>query len=470
MPISFACDCGKQLRVPDEHAGKRARCPECSRVSTIPSADSGADLATVGVSRELSPTAGGAVRRSVAREQRERPAGVPAVNTDELVRKRPIWPFVLAGGAVLLLLVLAGAGAAAWFLVPRTKPQPEPAAEAPPAPKPAPVKKAELPPRANEKAPDIGDLALIPGDAQGFVTMRLAELWQHKSMQESLKQAKEQGQMPFDPVERMREATGLVPTDVERATLVVADAEKEGVWIVGATVRPYDRATVMSKLPDAIEKKYQGKTYHLGKIDKQHDVAVYFVGPRVLVLGPEEGIKRCLDFMKDKQRKGRLDASIQLAATKRMLVAAIAPPEEAVRKVKAKLPNELKGVSVLLDVEVATLSMMVDDSTHINIDATFPNETKAKQGKVALEGLKSLFELLVMPALKKQISDANLPKDKIKEAHDGLDRMTESIAIVQTGRALQVALAVENKPFEGVKMMQPLDVGKKPKGPLGPKR
>ena len=38
MPITFACDCGKQLRVADEYAGKRAKCPECGEVATVPSA------------------------------------------------------------------------------------------------------------------------------------------------------------------------------------------------------------------------------------------------------------------------------------------------------------------------------------------------------------------------------------------------------------------------------------------------
>lgn len=36
MPISFACDCGKQLRVGDEHAGKRAKCPACKNPVSVP--------------------------------------------------------------------------------------------------------------------------------------------------------------------------------------------------------------------------------------------------------------------------------------------------------------------------------------------------------------------------------------------------------------------------------------------------
>ena len=36
MPIAFDCSCGKTLRVPDEHAGRRAKCPACNAVVSVP--------------------------------------------------------------------------------------------------------------------------------------------------------------------------------------------------------------------------------------------------------------------------------------------------------------------------------------------------------------------------------------------------------------------------------------------------
>jgi hypothetical protein len=39
MPITFDCPCGKTLRVPDEHAGRRAKCPACGAVVPIPGPD-----------------------------------------------------------------------------------------------------------------------------------------------------------------------------------------------------------------------------------------------------------------------------------------------------------------------------------------------------------------------------------------------------------------------------------------------
>ncbi len=43
MPIEFVCNgCTNTLRVPDEHAGKHARCPQCSTVNVIPSGNQNA--------------------------------------------------------------------------------------------------------------------------------------------------------------------------------------------------------------------------------------------------------------------------------------------------------------------------------------------------------------------------------------------------------------------------------------------
>lgn len=39
MPITFDCACGKTLRVPDQHAGKRVKCPACNGVATVPAAE-----------------------------------------------------------------------------------------------------------------------------------------------------------------------------------------------------------------------------------------------------------------------------------------------------------------------------------------------------------------------------------------------------------------------------------------------
>jgi len=36
MPITFKCDCGKQLTVRDDLAGKRGKCPACGKILVVP--------------------------------------------------------------------------------------------------------------------------------------------------------------------------------------------------------------------------------------------------------------------------------------------------------------------------------------------------------------------------------------------------------------------------------------------------
>jgi hypothetical protein len=49
MPISFQCGCGRSLRVKDELAGLRVRCPGCSSILAVPKPDVEYDAADVSV-------------------------------------------------------------------------------------------------------------------------------------------------------------------------------------------------------------------------------------------------------------------------------------------------------------------------------------------------------------------------------------------------------------------------------------
>jgi RsiW-degrading membrane proteinase PrsW (M82 family) len=44
MPIDFSCTCGKTLKAPDTAAGRKARCPRCQSIVTVPSAVSAASM------------------------------------------------------------------------------------------------------------------------------------------------------------------------------------------------------------------------------------------------------------------------------------------------------------------------------------------------------------------------------------------------------------------------------------------
>ena len=53
MPITLSCPCGKTLRVGDEHAGKRVKCPACTAVLTAPKPEADREVVEEAPARPL---------------------------------------------------------------------------------------------------------------------------------------------------------------------------------------------------------------------------------------------------------------------------------------------------------------------------------------------------------------------------------------------------------------------------------
>jgi hypothetical protein len=70
MPITFNCTCGKILRVPDETAGRRAKCPACNAVVNVPRPEPEPEFEIV---EETAPAAAGPIAK---------PHGKPVVDDD----------------------------------------------------------------------------------------------------------------------------------------------------------------------------------------------------------------------------------------------------------------------------------------------------------------------------------------------------------------------------------------------------
>ena len=115
--IAFACpECGKRLEIRDEHAGKKAKCPGCGAVLTVPRKSSRRVEQTHGEGVELDDSAAAVKRsgRGQAREQQARrihSGSVPAPSVGSAgVGSKPN-RHKLALLAVLLGLVVCTLGA-----------------------------------------------------------------------------------------------------------------------------------------------------------------------------------------------------------------------------------------------------------------------------------------------------------------------------------------------------------------------
>ena len=109
MTITFHCECGKQLRAKEEHAGKRAKCPSCGKPVAVPSKQSPAsadsEQSARPTSRDETRTSSSSTKAAPRKPRRpaKRKATPPARS------RLPIWVI----GAVAVLL-LAGAAFFYW--------------------------------------------------------------------------------------------------------------------------------------------------------------------------------------------------------------------------------------------------------------------------------------------------------------------------------------------------------------------
>ena len=89
MPLTLNCACGKLLRVADEHAGRRIKCPACNAIIAPPAPEPQVDV--VEDEPKRAPTAKPVARPSHDEDEDDNGGyGMnPAVNTADKPRKKP---------------------------------------------------------------------------------------------------------------------------------------------------------------------------------------------------------------------------------------------------------------------------------------------------------------------------------------------------------------------------------------------
>ncbi len=98
------------------------------------------------------------------------------------------------------------------------------------------------------QAPLPPDLGKVPGDAVGFVSVRLGDLWRQAAAQGIPERLARQ--YP-GALEQWRQLVGLPPGDVERCTAVLPYLEVgPGPYplVFVETAQPYDRAKILANL------------------------------------------------------------------------------------------------------------------------------------------------------------------------------------------------------------------------------
>jgi len=356
--VRFACEgCGQSCQALPEHAGKNTRCAHCGTVLVIPGGEHGTDSRRADALQAERPLAPLVARADLG-------AGGPRRWRSLRKSRKRTW--IVLAGAVLLL----GGGLALFLL--RSGPS--------------------------------GDFDLVPRDAQGFVTVRMAALLQTplgRDVRATL------GAQALAPLEEVARDVGVEVHDVERVTVVLADADRDIFWVILKTVGPCDRNRVLrAEGRQFAEAEHVGKRYYRTGL-----VACYFAGARVLVFGSEAGVRRCLEQPK-KPRSGPLDEALRAASKAgNQFAAGSNVPTDLTSRVQTGLGNRF-GARTLLDrlaplfaARTAWVTAAVAEDVDWEMTLTFSDRDAAHKGETAAAALLDLVvktpPFLIRPGLER---------------------------------------------------------------------
>jgi hypothetical protein len=463
VPVEFTCDkCDRDIRVRDELAGKRVKCPGCSETVSVPEEDQPApakrssSAATRAEKPATSPRRGRDIeddddrpRRRTSRDEEDeddrprrrssrddededdrprRRSSRDEEDEDDRPRKRSSrdddddddkpkakpkpkkaggsWlPLILgiSGGVVGLVLVVVlmiwlfsgGGGALAQW---------------------------------------------VPGDGQGFVSVRVADLWKSAKVQEFVTHFKNKGGGlamvgGTDKFEKMGEEYGMTITNIDRFTWVQASSSDS--WAVIETNVNCDEAKIKGNFDNLKEETQDGKKFYSGKPKKgAGDAYIHFASSRMVVVAQNESsMKKALSTAANR-KSGPLDEGLSYLSSSRQVVMAA----------KGNSGGMMGGMGGNKDAESVAGYVSINSQITGEMIVTFSDSSKAQKAKDEMEaGMKMAKQFL------------NNPK---------LQKIMDSMRISQSGTKLYIKATYDISPSDLDGFMPNVGGGPKPGGPL----
>jgi hypothetical protein len=449
--LRFNCSCGQLMQVKAEYAGRATKCPACGKVLTIPGGSPAKEETTVQpqpskpAPRDLpaaeeeplpsvlpveeeedEPPPRKSARRDLPAEDEEeedepRPRRRPRETEQPPKGRRRFSPWVLIASAVGLLI---GLGLGIWLFF---------------------------------FSGPSGDLALVPADAQGFVTIRAAELWKSVPVQDAVQAA---GRDVTDALTSLEQATGFKPEDIERVTVVVKDAtvKPPSLWVIVTAGKPWDSKKVLEAAGMPMTAKNEnGVGYHVAEGGSG---AFCLLSPKTAVFAPtEDALKACLAQQDKPTTKGPLAQAIKQVGSKDHIAGGFAIPQQALdplrQQVAAAGPLAGKGTDAL-DIECLWLAGNFNGKDlQVELTGAYPSSDKAKVAKELCDSLK-----VMAPFFLGQLGDAAF----IAAAGNFLD----NLSISQSGSnvIVKAKAPLDLKQLGGVDLVKGLASGRGV-GPVG---
>ena len=333
MPIQVSCGCGKHLRVPDEHAGKRVRCPICGEIQTVPEATmptaalpAEATLAELlppppvnanpslihctcaecgrAIKARLEqagkkvkcPDCGGVVQipgsAAEATEAADEDVGSPKKKKGKKAgtgSKTLFWVGIVSA----VIVLLGGLGFAGYYFL--------------------------------AGGASGGEKELLPTDAVAITLVHVSEILKTPLGQEAYKSLLKSPELPMDKLEKI----GIGLADIDHLGVVVKGAMNQSGWVYLTTTKPIDQAKTIAELDLQPEgKSYQGVKYYLPNAGKAG--ITYFASPKLLVLANDEpNIQEAIDRLAGRKKSSgtALASAIAQIDKHQVVVGLTIPPE-----------------------------------------------------------------------------------------------------------------------------------------------
>lgn len=434
--VRFSCECGKAMQAKAEYGGRLARCPACGENVLIPSANGSpdtrlrADRPTPVPKKTPAPPPPEEDEEDIPeleevaeREddfEEERPskrraaarngdADFEGEEEDERPRKRGSRSVKVQkkSGALLWIslsvaavLLLGGGTALAWIFL-------------------------------KNSSGAVDDLAFVPGNVQGIVSLRLGEAGATPLGKQLVDQ--------LPPAAKAQLNTGMGLAEVDRMTMVFFNVQtnlaadpSEAFWIVLLASQPMSKDAVFKGAGDtfAEQKTNDGKVYYIPS--NPNNQSLWFVSDRIVIAGKPAALQRAM-HLPPSPASGPLDDAIkEIRSKQHQIVAAFAPSPEMAPRPDAPAAPFMKPFQPLLETTLVKLTADLDQGISSELTLKFASEDKAKAAKTAADQLKALMALMpgAPPGAK---SDPTAPlKDALK-----------NLAVEQSGSSISTKVSLD---------------------------
>ncbi len=262
-----------------------------------------------------------------------------------------------------------------------------------------PTPAADEPAQIPTKAALTTDLALVPGNAAGFVHVEVAKVWKTDAMAEMRKIVERAGPKALAALDADYKPK---PSTLDRVTLVMLSVKTprvEDVKIV--TILAFNEAFVSDDIrklymPKAESKKVGGKEYYS---DELYGVSLHFADERTIVFGDAETLPAFLKIAG--HPTGPLRDAVVANHGKPMIACVNLKEIAFLSEFEGQVPPEIKP---LLKAERLTLTADMGKRVTLHANVTFANQPDAKAGDDALR------------------KAADLARVQLKEPRDELER------------------------------------------------